>query len=139
MGCREVRLMHHFLSQYKRYPKGERKKGGNTVPQSVQTLPDVDFHKAVASLGQYPKLLRAMGLVIDLEVPLTGVPASSNVRVHPILAGPTPMTPWTAYTLNTATKLFVPAAGANSDVTDGMLLLSGPNDYDVVELDVDGA
>src|SRR5262249_38864572 len=26
----------------------------------------------------------------------------------------------------------------DSDVTDGMLLLSGPEDYDVVELDVDG-
>jgi hypothetical protein len=135
----QVRLMHQFLSKYVPYPPTERKKGGNTVPQSVQTLPDVDFHKAVASVGQYPKLMRALGLAIDLEVPLAGVPPSSNVRVHPSLPGPTPMTPWTAYTLNVAAKQFVAATVTGSDVADGMLLLSGPTEYDVVELDVDGA
>jgi hypothetical protein len=130
----QVRLTHQFLSQYKPFPKG-----GNAIPLAPQKLPDVDFHKAVASLGQYPKLMRALGLAIDLEIPLTGVPASSNVRVHPSLPGPTPMTPWTAYTLNSTTKHFVAAPGPGSDVTEGMLLLSGPTQYDVIELDVDGA
>ena len=135
----QVRLTHQFLSKYVPYPKGERTKGGNTVPLQPQKLPDVDFHKAVASVGQYPKLMRALGLAIDLEIPLKGVPAASNVRVHPSLPGPSPMIPWTAYKLDLTTKHFVAAANATSDVTDGMLLLSGPTDYDIVELDVDGA
>src|SRR5262249_20565603 len=104
-----------------------------------QPPPDVDFHQAVSAMGQYPKLMRALGLAIDLEVPTDGVPAASNVRVIPSLQGPAPMTPWTAYRLDAKARRFVAAPDADSDVTDGMLLLSGPDQYDVVELDVDGA
>jgi len=130
----QVRLMHQFLSRFAPDPRG-----GNAIPLPRQKLPDVDFHKAVAGLGQYPKLMRALGLVIDLQVPMAGVPASSNVRVHPSLPGTPPMIPWTAYSLDTVRKLFVAATSATSDVTNGMLLLSGPDQYDVVEMDIDGA
>ena len=58
---------------------------GNRQKLPAQTLPDVDFHNAVAGLGSYPMLERALGLVIDLEVPLAGVPASGSVRVQPSL------------------------------------------------------
>jgi hypothetical protein len=129
----QVRLMHQFLS------KVVLDANGNRVPLPPQQLPDIDFHKAVAGLGQYPKLMRALGLAIDLEVPLGGVPASSNVRVHPGLPGAPPMIPWTAYTLDNGKKLFIAATTGTSDVTDGMLLLSGPDQYDIVELDIDGA
>ena len=40
--------------------------------------------------------------------------------------------------LNLATASFLPTGAAGSDVTDGMLFLSGTDQYDVVELDVDG-
>jgi hypothetical protein len=130
----QVRLMHRFLSRYEPDPRG-----GNAVPQPPQQLPDIDFHKAVAAMGQYPKLMRALGLAIDLEVPVTGVPADSNIRVHPNLPGTTPMIPWTAYSLDLNKKLFVTATSATSDVTDGMLFFPGSDNYDIVELDVDGA
>jgi hypothetical protein len=65
----QVRLMHQFLSKVTFDAKGNREK----LPP--QTLPDIDFHKAVAGLGSYPLLERALGLVIDLEVPVAGVPA----------------------------------------------------------------
>jgi hypothetical protein len=129
----QVRLMHEFLSRFVPDPRG-----GNAIPLPQQQLPDIDFHKAVAGLGQYPKLMRALGLAIDLEVPVAGVPPSSNVRVHPSLAGPPPMISWTAYSLEPVKRLFVAAANATSDVTEGMLLLSGPDQYDIVELDIDG-
>jgi hypothetical protein len=128
----QARLMHQFLSKVTFDANGHR----NKLPP--QALPVLDFHKAVAGLGSYPMLERGLGLVIDLEVPLTGVPASGSVRVHPSLAGPPAMVPFTAYTLNAAAGLFVAAAAEGSDVSDGMLLLSGPDQYDVVELDVDG-
>jgi hypothetical protein len=127
----QVRLMHQFLSTVTVNEDGHRQ------PLPPQTLPDVDFHNAVAGLGSYPMLERALGLVIDVEVPSAGVPAAGSVRVQPSVSGPA-LTPLTAYTLNTTTATFLPAAGPDSDVTDGMLLLSGPDDYDVVELDVDG-
>ena len=128
----QVRLMHQFLSKVTFDANGNREK----LPP--QKLPDIDFHKAVGGLGSYPLLERALGLVIDLEVPVAGVPASGSVRVHPSLAGPAPMVPFTAYTLNLATTSFLPTGAAGSDVTDGMLFLSGTDQYDVVELDVDG-
>ena len=129
----QVRLMHQFLSKEVLDSKQHR------VPLPPQTLPDVDFHKAVAGLGQYEKLVRALGLVIDLEVPVTGVPAASNLRVHPSLAATAPMIPWTACTLDAAKGLFVATPDATSDVSNGMLFLSGPDQYDIVEMDVDGA
>ena len=53
--------------------------------------------------------------------------------------GPAPLTPWTACQFDAAKKKFFAASGPGSDVSGGMLLLAGPNDYDVVEVDVDGA
>ena len=127
----QVRLMHQSLLTVPIDANGNRQQ------ITAQTLPDVDFHNAVAGLGSYPMLERALGLVIDLEVPLAGVPASGSVRVQPSLEGPPALTPFTAYSLDTTKGMFLPGAGPGSDVTDGMLLL--PSDqYDVVELDVDG-
>jgi hypothetical protein len=129
----QVRLMHQPLSRI------ERDADHHAKPLPAQQPPDVDFHRAVAGLGQYTKLMRALGLAIDLEVAVAGVPAASSVRVHPSLAVPPPMIPWTAYTLDIAKRRFIAASNATSDVSDGMLLLSGPNQYDVVEMDVDGS
>jgi len=129
----QVRLMHQFLSRVDVDGDGHRQK----LPAQQPT--EVDFHNAVAAMGQYPKLLRALGLVVDLEVSARSIPALSNVRVVPDLPGPPPMLPWTAYRFDRAARSFLPAPDANSDVADGMLLLNGADQYDVVELDVDGA
>ena len=128
----QVRLMHDFLSA--------RDADGNPLPLPAQKLPDTDFHKVVGAMGQYPALMRALGIAIDLEIPAAGIPTNGQLRIHPGKAGPAPMIPWTAYRIDAAAKLFVTAALAgNSDVVDGMLLLPGPLSYEVVEMDVDGA
>ena len=123
--------MHEALSKQVRNPDG------TLQPLPPQKPPEVDFHRVVGSLGQYQKLMRALGLAIDIEIPLEGVAPASNIRVTPSLEGPRAMTPWTAYRFDRAAERFVAAAG--SDVSDGMLLLTGPEDYDVVEVDIDGA
>ena len=130
----QVQVMHEFLSKKVMKPDGS---GLEPLPKQQPT--EVDFHKAVASLGQYPSLMRAMGIAIDLDVPTEGVAASGNVRVTPNLEGAPPITPWTAYQFGPADRVFLPAATSTSDVTDGMLALNWPDDYDVVEVDVDGA
>lgn len=129
----QVRIMHDALSKQVRNPDG------TLQPLPPQKPPEVDFHRVVGSLGQYQKLMRALGLAIDLEIPLKGIAPSSNIRATPSLDGPPPMTPWTAYQLDQAGKSFVAAAAAQSDVSDGMLLFNGPDEYDVVEVDIDGA
>jgi len=130
----QVQVMHEFLSK-----KVEKPDGSGLEPLPPQQPTEVDFHKAVASLGQYPSLMRAMGIAIDLEVPFDQVAPAGSVRVAPSLQGAPPMTPWTAYEFRLADRVFLPAASSTSDVTDGMLALNWPDDYDVVELDVDGA
>jgi hypothetical protein len=129
----QVQIVHQFLSKRVRKPDGTLE----SLPPQKPT--ELDFHRAIASLGQYQKLMRAMGIAIDLEVPIADVPAASSLRVTPSLAGVAPMTPWTAYRMNAAAKQFSAAPGAGSDVSSGMLLLSGADQYEVVEADVDGA
>jgi hypothetical protein len=133
MDFYQVQLMHQFLSKKAFKPNGELE---DLPPQKPA---EVDFHRAIAAMGQYQKLMRALGIAIDLEVPAAHVPAASNVRVTPGLQGGPLLTPWTAYDLNPAAKQFFTAPGPESDVSTGMLLLSDPTQYEVVELDVDGA
>src|SRR5260370_13790679 len=46
---------------------------------------------------------------------------------------------WTAYRLDGGGKTFFPAIGPQGDIANGMVLPSGPDDYDVVQVDLDGA
>ncbi|MGA2256758.1 MAG: hypothetical protein ABSG53_19080, partial [Thermoguttaceae bacterium] len=128
-----ARVMHQATSKVVRDADGHAQE----LPPQQPT--EVDFHRAVAAIGQYQRLLRALGLAIDLHVPLAGVPGTSAVRAVPDLNGPTPMTPWTAYDLDAAKRKFVSASCVQSDVSDGMLLFSSSDQYDIVEMDVDGA
>ncbi len=108
----------------------------------AQTLPDIDFHRAVGAMGQYPKLLRALGLAIDLRIPLDAIAAATtdgNIRVTPHLDGAAPITPWTAFVLDRAAAGFTAGPGPDADVANAMIDFSGPDRYDVVEVDVDGA
>jgi hypothetical protein len=134
----QVRVMHQFLSKQVLDP-ASKPDDKHRLPLPPQKPTDVDFHRAVASMGQFQKLMRTLGLVVDLEVPLQGVPVASEVRVTPELGGPPPMSPWTAYRFDAGAKTFFPAPGPQSDVANGMVLPSGPDDYDVVEVDLDGA
>ncbi len=103
-------------------------------------LPDFDFHQAVTMLGDHPLLMRRLGLVIDVSVPLAGQPASDTVQVasveHGFASDDQPLR--TRYLLDTATKRFLPAPKAGSDMADGMLRL-GSADFSIQQVDVDGA
>ncbi|MBV9266764.1 MAG: hypothetical protein JO061_11400 [Acidobacteriaceae bacterium] len=125
----QVRLFHQFLSK--------RLADGSPAPLPPQKLPKLDFHDALSRLSQYPELERRLGIVVDLVIP-ANIPASGNIQVVPVLSAPPPMTPWTAYQLDSATKSFLPAPGASSDVADGMLQLTEDN-FDLIQVDIDGA
>lgn len=118
-----------------------------------------DFHGAVAAMAQYARLMRQLGLVVDLLVPLVpGIPrnaAGSSLQIVPAWQSATPVgrphiLPRTYYTLTNTSF----AATSNSatpqeaEFAGGMLNLSKQQKFDgvtsqetfeLVQIDVDGA
>ena len=112
--------------------------------QPKPQVPKIDFHQMVANLGDYPELMKRLGLRIDLRVKLVPkVPSQGKVHVvlQPQTLANRAVTPTTAYSLNAKTfrpKTFSP------ELQDGLLAFGkrGPNNaplYDVVPGDVEGA
>ncbi len=112
------------------------------LPTVAALVASVDFHQIVASLAQYPLLMRRLGLVIDLEVPLeAGLAGAQRVRVRPILpADPNKphLSPWTNIVLDNQRFAARPRS-ANSDLADGMMRLDDTSRFEVGQIDVDGA
>ena len=106
--------------------------------------PEIDFHQFLSSLGNYPELMRHLGLVIDLEVPVPeGFSTSGTVRVVPAwtpTAGitTTDFTPKTAYVTDKSAQTFMAAPGPDAKTVDGMLKLND-DFHPVLSYDVDGA
>jgi hypothetical protein len=120
-------------------------------PTSVQSValptePDLaavyDFHKMIAALGDYPNLLRTLGLVVDLEVTLpAALPADPGlVSVIPTLPTATPTThysPRTHYRLSDERFIARPRP-ANPEISEGLLRLDDPSLFQVQQVDVAG-
>lgn len=129
----QARLFHKLLAP----PAG--------TPPPKPPPPDFDFHDALSCLGDYPGLLRALGIVVDLEVPFSADLAAANasVVVFPTFASALGkdarnLSPRTVYKLSPGQELFVAAASEGSDLRDGLLKLGGPA-YQVMQFDVDSA
>lgn len=113
-------------------------------PLTDEQLADLlDFHDGVALAADYPTLLRALGLVVDLEVDWpAGLPAigTVSIKVSP-LSGAFLYPLRTHYTL--AGGHFLPAPRpVNTGLTesrDGLLRLSDESRYRIVQTDVVGA
>ena len=117
----------------------------------VATVPTLDFHQAVSSLGSYPAVLRLLGLVFDLEVPLPAALVSSttdfvvNVRVVPRLkshfdgTGDRNTVNVSLETQSALTPDSFRPAPDGLDYRNGMLDLADPARFSVIDLDVDGA
>jgi hypothetical protein len=123
-----------------------------TPPASRPVPPKLDFHQAVGALGDYPAILRSLGLVVRLRVPRpTADPRS--IRVLAKWDGElrsVDIAPRTNCTL--ANTRFVaagrPAGGRPpSELAGGMLDLADAGDrlvtdtpkFDIVQVDADGA
>ena len=118
------------------------------VPPAV---PQFDFHQAFSLLQRHPALLRLFGFVVDLEVAApTGLAATVPISVTPtwkpklpnpvgitfIRSSTTNVTPVTMTT--SATWLAEPRT-TSPDIAQGLLRLSDPGAYQVIEVDLDGA
>ena len=104
-------------------------------------LTDFDFHQALSLLSSHPALLRLLGLVVDLEVPVKGQATTGTLRVvpdHDLHPGDEDYTPLTAYQFDVPKRLFLPAPNPGSNLADGMLNLQGP-EFLLEQVDADGA
>ncbi|MBN2337483.1 MAG: hypothetical protein JXP48_02990 [Acidobacteria bacterium] len=103
--------------------------------------PELDFHQAVASLTNYPALMRLLGLAVDFEVPLPSGRRSSGFSARIVPVGrKDDRTPWTRCVLNAAKEVFEAASrSSRPEIVDGFLDLSDGEKFDLVEIDVDGA
>jgi hypothetical protein len=120
----------------------------NDIPEPfVPTLPTLDFHQAVSALGSYPAVLRHLGLVLDLEVPLPEGLASGiiEVSVQPKWqSGLVQSRAGTSIDISPPTSCQLSASGfravpAGPDYGNGMLNLADTSRFSVIDLDTDGA
>ena len=120
------------------------------LPETFAPLqpPSIDFHKIVSSLGNYPEIMKALGLVINLQAPLpAGLAASSTVSVAPVwppdsmpASFSSDFSPRTAYVLDTTRSWFAPRPEKpDSDIIDGQLKLNDHQSFPVMSVDVDGS
>jgi hypothetical protein len=109
----------------------------------------IDFHQVISSLGDYPVIMRRLGLIIDIVVPADQVTAVPQGQIGELKAvtswksslGKPPMTPSTAYIWDGSHFETAPRpTGSTSqpDIVDGLLRLD-PANYDLISMDVDGA
>jgi hypothetical protein len=142
--------MRDVVSAFYRVTRFYRRRIGSYDPEEIDpppAMPSMEFHEAVALLADHPFLMRRLGLVVDLRVMISGIAPfqpGGRVRVQltaaagPI-AGITISTPWTRYQLDATAGRFLAAPSAGSGLVGGMLDLSDPDRYEVVQLDVEGS
>ncbi len=133
-----------FAEAYRFYDRpGERDPAGeDDIPPRPES-PDLDFHGFVAFCGDYPELLRVLGLAVDVVVPYDAS-LGPRGRMRVVARGPEPWLeaegsrPWTRYELER--RLFVAEPRVReADLVDGMLRLEHKRLFLVNQIDVDGS
>jgi hypothetical protein len=105
-------------------------------------VPEFDFHQMVASLADFPDLLRRLGLIVDLVVDLPDphqqLPSEGIVWTFPEgeLPEDPPTSPGTRYILDG--RWFAAKPKDPFRLSRGLLRLS-PEVFDLFQVDVDGA
>ncbi|TVQ10618.1 MAG: hypothetical protein EA364_12030 [Balneolaceae bacterium] len=123
----------HMMQRFYRRPRLEN----GPPPQ----LPEIDFHVLLGILGDYPVLLRRLGIVADLRITPQGTPPASGYVAVNISGNPggqvTSMR--TRYEFNAGASLFTSAGkdGNQADIRAGRLRLDASDRYELVQVDAD--
>ena len=120
-----------FAEAYRFYDRpGSRDPAGPKKAPERPKPPDIDFHKFCSICGDYPALLRRLGLAIDLLVPRTATTKAQG-RIRVIMKAPHSIEawmnaeaarPWTNYQIN-GRRFIATSRDKASDLVDGMLRL----------------
>ncbi len=107
---------------------------------AAPVLPTLDFHQGLSSLASFPVLMRALGLVFDLTIPVPASMSFGSIQVRviphwtPQTAGSLDITPWTWTTFSASQFRPLPQG---PDYTDGMLDLADGSRFSVIDMDTD--
>ena len=108
------------------------------LPSPEDFADRIDFHQMVSSLGKHPELMKRLGLLFDLEVKLPAAIAPDGlvwVDVSPAVKGAdSDIKPRTHY----ITANGFQAKPKLKTLQNGLLMLGG-SEFDIVQMDVDGA
>jgi hypothetical protein len=119
------------------------------LPKAADFQNQIDFHKVVAAMSQYPTLLRLLGLVVDFLIPADAFDAAPNalLRAEVTLPPGTPnvkrspdVSPRTRALLNSTQFQALPRpnpAPGDYQTVDGLLNLD-PKVFELLQADVDG-
>ena len=110
------------------------------LPTPAALVASLDFHHIVANLQQHPLLMRKLGLIVDLEIPLTEALMGARwVQVSPV-GTPDATQPTAAPRTMMVLKAdeFVAASQGDGDLSDGLLRLDDADKFEIGEVDVDG-
>ncbi len=126
-------------------PKTRDPLGPTAIPDPPKP-PDFDFHSYCASLGDYPRLLRPLGLAVDLLAKRpVGLGNVGRIRMH-VDALPSDLgfvakeqaRPWTRF--QRQDRRFIPLPREREgDLADGTLRLENDKVFRVHQIDVDGS
>ncbi len=119
------------------------------LPREEDLAPAIDFHQIVASMNQYPTLLRRLGIVVDFIVPAdTFSPAADDALSVSVSFPGSPATPSAGVEPITHAELSKrhfravphpsPPSGDELRVVDGLLDLD-PKRFSLLQSDVDAA
>jgi hypothetical protein len=136
-----------FLQANRFYDRREKeqpyyfKPNAKMVPPPPK-IPKIDFHQMITTLGDQPLLLRKLGLVLDLVIPVPNKPFTS-IRLKAWSNGD--LTPWTKCIFEN--DRFMAKSKPGSKLQNGMLDLTDADDdhdggsavYSLVQVDPDGA
>jgi hypothetical protein len=112
------------------------------LPDAAALREKWDFHQAISSLGDYPAILRRLGLVLDFLLPIgTVLPAAGTIQITPTGAawqtGTTVVTPKTHFI--TTTTLFMAAPRTvKPEISNGFLMVNDAARFRVIQNDVVG-
>jgi len=120
-------------------------------PSPPPQPPNLDFHQIISTLGDYPLILRRLGLIIDLEIPAASLGGVNTPEIRVQVSGnnlPQGVHPWTACVLSANGWVARSSSTAAGSLSGGVVDLKGVDDshvldalnpFEIVQIDPDGA
>ncbi len=143
LAARDLTFEFARAKRFHERPESENPPASQPPPKK----PKLDFHQAIGALGDYPELMRQLGLVVRLRVPRPATDPGT-IRVIPLWDGGMRESDIAARThCELDGNRFNAAHEPGSDFADGALDLRDAGDrittdapkFDVIQVDSDGA
>jgi len=153
----EGRVQLNFLLAHRFYSRPENKQTYYRTPAEARAagkkapmrpaIPEIDFHGKIAALGDFPALMRRLGLVLDFELDVDPGAMATDGEISlaaPWAGGGFPQSynadtfPLTQYRIRPKDLFVARPRNPEGDIVDGMLRLEQKGGFDILQIDTDG-